>query len=52
MASAHVLIDVNMLFKDITCNNKVSFGGKIIVLLGDFRKFLRVVLHASKQTTM
>lgn len=49
MASAHALLCVNRLLQDIM-GNKNPFGGKIILLAGDFRQVLPVVPHSSRQT--
>ena len=49
MANAHALMTVNRLLQDIM-GNDILFGGKIIVLGGDFRQVLPVVPHASRQT--
>jgi len=51
MASKHSLMCVNRLLQDIM-NNGVPFGGKIIILGGDFRQVLPVVPHASRATTV
>lgn len=49
MANVYALMTVNRLLQDIMSNN-IVFGGKIIVLGGDFRQVLPVVPHASRQT--
>ena len=49
MANAHALMTVNRLLQDII-GNDILFGGKIIVLGGDFRQVLPVVPHTSRQT--
>jgi ATP-dependent DNA helicase PIF1 len=51
MASACALMVVNRLLKDIM-ENDVFFGGKVIVLGGDFRQVLPVVPHGSRQLTI
>lgn len=49
MANVHALMTVNRLLQDIM-GNDIVFGGKIIILGGDFRQVLPVVPHASRQT--
>lgn len=49
MANTHALMCINRLLKDIM-DNDIPFGGKVIVLGGDFRQVLPVVPHASRQT--
>lgn len=51
MASKHALMCVNRLLKDIM-KNDVLFGGKIVILGGDFRQVLPVVPHGSRATTI
>jgi len=51
MANKHSLMRINRLLKDIMSND-VSFSGKIIILVGDFRQVLPVVPHASRTATM
>ncbi|XP_025407162.1 uncharacterized protein LOC112681109, partial [Sipha flava] len=51
MASACALMVVNQLLKYMMENN-VFFGGKVIVLGGDFRQVLPVVPHGSRQLTI
>jgi len=50
MANKHSLMCINRLLKDIM-GNDVPFGGKIIILGGDFRQVLPVVPHASIAAT-
>jgi len=40
---------VNCLLKDI-CDNANAFGGKLVVLEGDFRKILPVVTHGGRES--
>ena len=47
MANKHSLMCINRLLKAIM-GNDVPFGGKIIILGGDFRQELPVVPHASR----
>lgn len=49
MANVYALMCVDRLLKDLM-DNDVPFGGKVIVLGGDFRQVLPVVPHASRQT--
>lgn len=51
IANKHSLMCVNRLLKDIM-GNDLPFGGKIIILGGDFRQVLPVVPHASRATTV
>jgi len=51
MANKHSLMCINRLLKDIM-GNDVPFGGKIIILGGDFRQVLPVVPHASRAATV
>ena len=51
MANMYALTCVDRLLKDIM-GNDVPFGGKIIVLGGDFRQVLPVVPHASRAATI
>ncbi len=47
MATYHALDCIDRLFKDLMDNN-LPFGGKVILLGGDFRQCLPVVKHASR----
>jgi len=40
---------VNRHLKDI-CDNENAFGGKLVVLGGDFRQILHVVAHGSRES--
>jgi len=40
---------VNRHLKDI-CDNENTFGGKLVVLGGDFRQLLPVVAHGSRES--
>jgi len=40
---------VNRYLKDI-CDDEHTFGGKLIVLGGDFRQILPVVIHGSRKS--
>jgi len=51
MANKHSLMCIDRLLKDIM-GNDVPFGGKIIILGGDFRQVLPVVPHASRAATV
>jgi ATP-dependent DNA helicase PIF1 len=51
MANKYALMCVNRLLKDIM-DNDVPFGGKIIILGGDFRQVLPVVPHTSRAATV
>jgi len=51
MANMHALMCVNRLLQDIMGNN-IPFGGKIIILSGDFRQVLPVVPHGSRASTI
>jgi len=51
MANKHSLMCINRLLKDIM-GNDVPFGGKIIILGGDFRQVLPVVPHVSRAATV
>jgi len=51
MVSACALMVVNRLLKDIM-ENDVFFGGKVIVLGGDFRQVLPVVPQGSRRLTI
>jgi len=51
MANMHSLMYINCLLKDIM-DNDVPFGGKTIVLGGDFRQVLPVIPHASRASTV
>ncbi|XP_054259294.1 ATP-dependent DNA helicase pif1-like [Macrosteles quadrilineatus] len=51
MANKYALMCVNRLLKDIM-DNDVPFGGKIIILGGDFRQVLPVVPHSSRASTV
>jgi len=51
MANMHALMCVNRLLQDIM-GNAIPFGGKIIVLGGDFRQVLSVVPHGSRASTI
>jgi len=51
MANKYALMCINRLLKDIM-GNDVPFGGKIIILGGDFRQVLPVVPHASRAATV
>ena len=51
MANMHSLMCINRLLKDIM-NNDVPFDVKTIVLGGDFRQVLPVILHASRASTI
>ena len=51
MASKHSVMCINRLLKDIM-GNDVPFGGKIIILGGDFRQVLPVVPHSSRAATV
>ena len=51
LANMYALICVNRLLQDIM-GNDVPFGGKIIVLGGDFRQVLPVVPHGSRTATI
>lgn len=51
MANMHALMCVNRLLQDIM-GNDIPFGGKVIVLGGDFRQVLPVVPHGSRASTI
>lgn len=51
MANMYALMCVNRLLMDIM-GNDVPFGGKIVVLGGDFRQVLPVVPHGSRAATI
>lgn len=51
MAKKHSLMCINRLLKDIM-GNDVPFGGKIMILGGDFRQVLPVVPHAPRAATV
>ncbi|XP_021728383.1 uncharacterized protein LOC110695462 [Chenopodium quinoa] len=46
MAKKHNIESLDLLLQDV-CDNKIMFGGKIIVFGGDFRQVLPVVPHRS-----
>ena len=47
MIPVHALRAIDLLLRDVM-NNGHSFGGKVIVLGGDFRQVLPVVRHATR----
>jgi hypothetical protein len=51
MASSHALNAVNRLLREIM-GNELPFGGKVLLLGGDFRQCLPVVPHASRSAVV
>ena len=47
MTNKYAFDTVDRLFKDLYQNNK-SFGGKVIIVSGDFRQTLRIVHHGNR----
>ena len=47
MCNKYVFETVDRCFQDIM-QNKELFGGKVIVLCGDFRQILPVIIHGSR----
>jgi PIF1-like helicase/DNA helicase Pif1-like protein len=48
MCNKYVFETVDKCFKDIMKNENTLFGGKVVVLGGDFRQILPVVVHGSR----
>jgi hypothetical protein len=48
MCSKYILECIDRLLRDVTCNKNVPFGGKCIVLAGDFRQTLPIILKSSE----
>ncbi|XP_063215752.1 uncharacterized protein LOC134527212 isoform X2 [Bacillus rossius redtenbacheri] len=48
MAPKHALHQVDALLRDITNNDRTKFGGKVLLLGGDFRQVLPVVQHGGR----
>ena len=47
MSSKRAFGAVDRLFKDL-CRNNIIFGGKVIIVSGDFRETLPVVKHGNR----
>ena len=47
MTSRYAFEAVERMFKDI-CNNDIHFGGKVIIVSGDFRQTLPVLRHGNR----
>ena len=47
MKSKHAFEAVNRLFRDL-CKNNIIFGGKVMIVSGDFRQMLSVVKHGNR----
>ena len=47
MKSKHAFEAVDRLFRDL-CKNNIIFGGKVIIVSGDFRQTLPVVEHGNR----